>query len=339
MELNVLEEHEMKFSHLLKVKSSIFRDIFEGSLVKKMNEVTKAGQPEEIFTGDRETSFIPKKLHQVFFGCDPDRKTASRLPPDFESSVRTWIEKNRLAPDEEPWEHVIWTMAERWEDESDYERFKAWCEEENIIVKDFSKVFQDQEDWKDLEEVIHIALGNQNWGLASDIARFIILKEEGGVYSDLDVECHHRLDHTEVMNADLFIGLEEDREGVYVEGAIMGAQKESVVFTKALEMIRKYKQENLMDDDGIGGLSTLYMTGPYFLSLVFSRYASELSFPRIYPPSFFYPSLHREEEFKSIFPSTNCIAFHSSAKSWTCYKPVKTPCHFDRWEKITRKML
>jgi len=337
-EFEKLKDRETMFSQV--PLNPVFRNKFGTSFVDIVSSHTKAGKAEELFTGDPKTSFIPKTLHQIYLGCDPDSSKASRLPLNFERFVESWLEKNRLSPGEEGWEHIIWTVRERWKNDEDFHAFHKWCEEKGIIVKDLADTYRDQEDWQKLEEVVHTSLDKKNWGLASDIARFIVLKEEGGVYADLDIECHHRLDHTEVMNADFFMGLGEESRDIWSEGAIMGAQKRSKVFTKGLEMIREYQNNGLMEAEGINGHSTIYMTGPLFLTLVLSDVISELSFPRIYPPSTFYPEI--PDGFirkKNTQPSSACIAFHSSTKSWSYKETPQSMDHEKTWQKVTENAL
>jgi hypothetical protein len=99
---------------------------------------------------------IPKIIHFIWLGPKP-------FPPQSVENVRTWIAHH---PD---WRVKYWTDRER----------SAPCNGmERLFVKDFTfKHFEAQYNQSD------------NYGEKSDLLRYEILQQEGGVYADHDANC------------------------------------------------------------------------------------------------------------------------------------------------------
>jgi len=339
-EFQLLAEHENQIP-VVEYHWSMIYQLLEGSIVDLAIKSSKAGEPETIFTEDPHDSFIPKILHQIYFGCDPVRTNQSGLPANFEECVQSWVDKHCLIPGEESWNHIIWTLKECWKDPKQYTKFVSWCEKNAIQVKNLSDEFIDQEDWIDMVPVLVALLEQNNWGFGSDFARYLILNEYGGIYADLDVRCHHRLNHTELLNTDFFAALDENQgDSIWIEGAILGASKGSLIFTKILQAMRILKLHSLFDPEAVDGFATLYLSGPILLSVIVGRYLPKLSFPRVYPPSFFFGKTHPDlYSIKSFVPSTNCIAFHSSTKTWLQNDRKAKIDNVNVWKKIIKKII
>jgi hypothetical protein len=121
---------------------------------------------------------IPAVIHFIWLG-------PRSFPPESVENVRTWIEKNP------GWTVKFWTDRDR----------EPPCEGmEKILVKDFS--------FLKLGECFE---QSQNWGEKSDLLRYEILYQEGGIYVDHDANC---LRPFEGLNRgyDFFCGLETPHE-------------------------------------------------------------------------------------------------------------------------------
>lgn len=322
----------------LVIQEEFIHSFTGGSPVKHALKLTKAGEPFTVFEKSEEDSLIPQKLHQIYFGCDSQALTTSRLPANFQKCVLSFQEKHRSLSS--PWTHTIWTLQDFWHNRCHYDAFLKWCQKNNIAVKELSFIFRDCPDWKELKPVIDTALAIKNWGLASDIARYLIVREEGGVFFDMDVMCMRCLDHTEVMNSDFFVGFDEnDKEAIWVEGAVFGAQKGSPVFVQAVDELIGLKKAKLLTRQGMGGFATLFLTGPIFLTHIVDKTLENLLFPRVYPPSFFCKKYDETVNFKSPLPQTNTIALHTSTKTWVLNAQSSRFDHEKRWRAYKKANL
>ena len=99
---------------------------------------------------------IPKTVHFIWLG-------PRSFPPESVENVRTWIAKH---PD---WKFKFWT---------DRDRDPPCKGMERVIVQEFPYPHLGRE-----------YVQSENWGEKSDILRFEILYDEGGVYADHDANC------------------------------------------------------------------------------------------------------------------------------------------------------
>jgi hypothetical protein len=121
---------------------------------------------------------IPAVVHFIWLGPRP-------FPPESVENVRTWIANNP------GWIIKFWTDRDR----------DPPCEGmEKILIKDFSflKLGQCFEQ-------------SQNWGEKSDLLRYEILFQEGGIYVDHDANCLRPFDGLN-RGYDFFCGLETPHE-------------------------------------------------------------------------------------------------------------------------------
>jgi hypothetical protein len=151
---------------------------------------------------------IPKIVHFIWIGPRP-------FPPESVENVRTWIAKN---PD---WTFKFWT---------DRQRDPPCRGMETIVIKEYpfpllSRCYE----------------ASKNWGEKSDILRFEILLEEGGVYADHDANC---LVPFEPYNRayNFFCGLETPHppfvgRNITAGNGVLGASPNHPVIKKVIELI------------------------------------------------------------------------------------------------------
>lgn len=128
----------------------------------------------KLHKGEKNLSDIPKKLHFIWLG-------PRDFPKESYKNLFSWIEKHPT------WEVFLWSDRTR---PSLHQRLKI------NQVDDFSFLFL-----KDLFE------SSDNWGEKSDLLRYEILYQLGGIYIDHDVICFRPFDDI-VSQTDLFCGLE-----------------------------------------------------------------------------------------------------------------------------------
>ena len=99
------------------------------------------------------------------------------------------------------------------------------------------------------------ALAARKWAFVSDYIRLYALYHEGGIYLDTDVMAFGRIDS--LLKNRFFTGLEmrdKQHTDIYVEGAIMGAEKGHPFVGRALEL---YAQRSFYKEDGTPDLTPI----------------------------------------------------------------------------------
>jgi hypothetical protein len=120
------------------------------------------------------TTHIPKVLHFIWIG-------PKEFPMESIENIRSWIAKN---PD---WKVKFWTDRERPLPHPKMER----CMVQDVHFLKLASCYKNSE----------------NYGEKSDLLRYEILYQEGGVYADHDVECIQSFD--QLNNAyDMYIGMQ-----------------------------------------------------------------------------------------------------------------------------------
>lgn len=133
--------------------------------------------------------------------------------------------------------HLIWMgspltqavheVAESWKKHNPGYEIKIWTDSD---VKDFA--------WSDPHSKVFFESG-KNWAEKSDILRFEILYQFGGVYSDTDALCMKSIDDLMKNDLTFFAGLESNkikRFGRPLVGcSVMGAAKNSPVIKRCLD--------------------------------------------------------------------------------------------------------
>ncbi len=151
---------------------------------------------------------IPPVVHFIWLG-------PRAFPPESVENIRSWIAQNP------GWKIKFWTDRER----------EAPCEGmETVLVKDFS----------------FLKLGkcyeqSQNWGEKSDLLRYEILFQEGGVYVDHDANCLKPF-HGMHRGYDFFCCLETPHRpfvgrNVTCGNGVIGAKPRHPTIAKVIDLI------------------------------------------------------------------------------------------------------
>ncbi len=151
---------------------------------------------------------IPPVVHFIWLGPRP-------FPPESVENVRSWIASHPA------WTVKFWTDRDR----------DPPCEGmEKKLVKDFA--------FMKLGRCYELS---QNWGEKSDLLRYEILFQQGGIYVDHDVECLRSF-NTIHHGYDFFCGLETPHEpfvgrGVTCGNGVLGSRPRHPVMVKVIDLI------------------------------------------------------------------------------------------------------
>ena len=159
------------------------------------------------------------------------------------------------------------------------------------------------------------AYENKKYAFLTDVARLIVIYNEGGIYFDVDVETIKSFD--DILECKAFFGIE--RENYVATGLGFGAEKNND-FIKAL--LDDYNDRHFVKSDG-----TLDITPcPVINSEIFKKYGFELNNSveekdgiRVYPSEYFNPL---ENATGKLNKTKNTYSIHWYNKSWVPKKLV-----------------
>ena len=198
------------------------------------------------------------------------------VPEKFKPLMQTWMDKH---PD---WDYKLWT-------DEDIELFAF----ENLEAFEYA----------------------QNLGAKSDIWRYEILKQYGGVYVDIDFECVSPLTPL-VYSHKFFAGIGGFD---YINNAIIGSISNHPILIRLMTILKSTSKENLNNP--------WHHTGPLlFTKQIYSYLKNHPEEGIVYPVRFFYPlpntyrhaywrgELSQEEIHRFFIPET--FGVHYWAESW-----------------------
>ena len=147
-----------------------------------------------------------------------------------------------------------------------------------------------------------------NLGQKSDILRYEILRQQGGIYVDTDFECLKPLD--DLLFLKFFTGITTDADAQLYIGILGSIPNHPIMDTCATSL--KFYSGN--DGDGVMGA-----TGPYYFTRCFFASVNENTGGVVpFPMAFFYPFPNHlrftEDAYKYILPCS--YAIHHWKTSW-----------------------
>ena len=169
--------------------------------------------------------------------------------------------------------------------------------------------------WRD-EDVENLNLSNQkfydeekNYGAKSDILRYELLYNFGGLYLDIDMVVQKPLDilhHT----YEFYVGLHPSSLPDIIGNAVIASVPGHPILKKCIESIKFHRNQE----------SILHRTGPIFFQQIFFDLVIQNKFPRViaFPASYFFP-LDPYKDFgkkKKEFVKTETFTVHYWANSW-----------------------
>ncbi len=151
---------------------------------------------------------IPPVIHFIWLG-------PKQFPPQSVENVRTWIAKNP------GWKVKFWT---------DRDRMPPCAGMEVVNISQFS--------FLKLERQFY---ASENWGEKSDVLRYEILFQEGGVYADHDANCLQSFDGMH-KGYDFYCGLEAPHEAfvgcnITCGNGVIGARPNHPTLAKVIDHI------------------------------------------------------------------------------------------------------
>lgn len=250
---------------------------------KQRQEMYERNRLEKVFSHiedapDVVSLKIPQKIHKVWLTNPDDPK---ELPESYIAWARRTVE---ACPISEGWEPYLWIQENELLPQTINE-----IEKFGVKVKLIGKLKASIEESKILLDAIRA----KKFGVASDFARAIAVREEGGIYTDTD----YALRQSAIVlcrTYNFFAGLEPMSS--FVGNACFGASKNHPIITKYIElMVRNYTPnqipgyiKKIPDHDAF---KTILLTGPSVLGFAIYHAANkEDNVDIVFPPKMLYPT-------------------------------------------------
>lgn len=204
---------------------------------------------------------------------------------------------------------------------------KSWqkyCPDYEIIRWDESNLNLD------ICPYVRQAYDSKKYAFASDVLRFYVLKEHGGIYLDVDVELLKPLD--ELLNNKAFSGFEYGNELFINPGLVCGAEKNNPVVTDFFNM---YLNDTFIKKNGELNLETVCLKVTKHLSknygLKIKNEFQDLNDIVIYPTQYFCPLNASTKKVECLTDKT--ISKHLYLSSWA------RPTFREKVKKFIKKII
>lgn len=151
----------------------------------------------------------------------------------------------------------------------------------------------------------------KKWAFVSDVARFKILYDNGGLYFDTDVEIIRTID--DVLKKGAFMGVETDEKGTVAPGLGLAVEKGNVFYK---EMLDFYQTQKFTNEDGSLNLTTIVEYTTEKLKLHGYKKSNEIQCVDgiyIYPQRYFSP---KDVVTKKIKITEDTLTIHHFSGTW-----------------------
>ncbi|MBQ6816819.1 MAG: O-antigen ligase family protein [Bacilli bacterium] len=167
-----------------------------------------------------------------------------------------------------------------------------------------------------------IAYEAKKYAFSSDVLRYYILKQEGGIYLDIDVKLLKPLD--KFLSHEAFSGFEDGRELMVAPGLILGSEKNGKLVTRMLDHYNNVEVESIEDiisKETVCTKITQVLKDEFELKE--ENITQNLKDVTIYATEFFCP-YNTVTNQKKI--TVNSYAIHLYLSSWYSYKKKIMSC-------------
>jgi hypothetical protein len=255
---------------------------------------------------------IPYIIHHVWLG--------SLLPEYAKGFRQTWIDKHPT------WTFVLWTDHP----ESIYG---------HVLLDSFDALvaYLQQADREQfiMMDVRHLRLRNQvafdirakNYGEKSDVLRYEILHNIGGLYIDTDFECIRSFKYFNHC-CDFYTGIAHTRDFILYNGLIGAAPHKSILEEIVTSLVDRPSMEN-----------SLSYSGPYFFTDNFLKKVLTFEGRAVaFPVTFFYgwPPYERymDVSLASKYIAKESYALHYWKVSWLAKRSLSDECMVVKIDKL-----
>jgi len=261
--------------------ASLFTGPLGGIYNREFLNALSAGQPMELTEYDFNARADADEWNQVrdnynAFLNRMDNKTLVDIP--IEKTIHLiWIGPKPVPND-------VLQVRKSWEkhhSQADGWTVKLWGnqEVENIIAKKRGQYPSVGSAWDAADK----------WAEKADIARYCILEEEGGLYTDTDLPCYGKVDELHAYS-DFYVGLEQNDHPddlLYVCNALIGARKGHPIIADCLKNLKPRQRFE-------ANWAIIGRTGPGLVTDQIYKHlrediANQTHRTLVMPPAYFYP--------------------------------------------------
>jgi len=179
----------------------------------------------------------------------------------------------------------------------------------------------------DINTYCRQAYDAKKYAFASDVLRYYVVKEHGGIYLDVDVELLKPLD--DLLENKAFMGFEMSETLFVNPGLILGAEPHNKVVT---EIFNKYENDTFIKPNGQINYETVCMKTTDYLQqnygLKIENTVQDLGDVKVYSTEYFCP-LHACTK-ENLYQTENTHSKHLYLASWvpkqTFLQKIKSKC-------------
>lgn len=243
---------------------------------------------------------IPKTIHIIWL---TDTNEPTMLPLNWFSLFNETL---RICRTQDGWTYHLWLSC------LSSLPFDFRCDGFSIIIHLIHAL---AEEWI-APKAFETAMMQRNYGKASDILRYEILYQQGGVYIDVDFAFTQSVEWLH-YHYDFYSGMEGE-SSISACNAMIGTKpRHPIIYT----CLKKINETSAYLSEIVEPLRTLAETGPFLLSLMIYRNADqEGNRDIIFPPDVFFADLyedaHIDDEAISLQRIRTRAGKHNHSKLW-----------------------
>ena len=199
----------------------------------------------------------------------------------------------------------------------------------------------------DINKYCRQAYDNKKYAFASDVLRYYVVHEHGGIYLDVDVELLKPLD--DLLNQKAFMGFEMGDTLAVAPGLIIGAEQNNKVIEEILNIYDKdlfIKEDGKINYETVCTKTTNHLVKHYGLTI--ENNIQNLGEITIYSTEYFCPLNSCTKE--NVYQTKNTYSKHLYLASWVpkqslwtrfknfCKRTLKKVIGKKNYEKLKQKV-
>jgi mannosyltransferase OCH1-like enzyme len=212
---------------------------------------------------------ILPKLHYVWYSSG--QYTAEQQKENFWKHNK-FLEKNVKSTPQ--WDHSLWTNNKDYIDPE----IRLKLQELGVSLNTLEELNLDEEKQKKLAVISYQFAEQKSFGVTTDLARYIVMFKEGGVYIDGDYELHNVPGLERLMcSYNSFFGVERGYD-IRLGNGFLAAKADNKVIEEVMDLSYRNIFNNIESPDYIkypctNIMKVIHTTGPIALSLAFTKAA------------------------------------------------------------------
>ncbi|NRA73780.1 MAG: hypothetical protein HRU36_03440, partial [Rickettsiales bacterium] len=212
---------------------------------------------------------ISQDLHYVWFSSN--QYTAEQRKSKFWKHNK-YLKENVKATSQ--WGHYLWTNSKDFIDDDIQQELESL----GVEIRTLEELGLDKEQHQKLAAASYQFAEQKSFGLATDIARYLIIFKEGGVYIDADYQLFNVDGLEQIMcSYNSFFGVERGYD-VRLGNGFLAAEGGNKIIEETIDLCYRNifegnKSPEYVKSPCTNSMKTIHTTGPITLSIAFTKHA------------------------------------------------------------------